>query len=62
MKIDFKQKRPPRHLDPIKNPGKRIGRNEPCPCKSGKKFKHCHMPTLERKPLEKDLKDDSADE
>ena len=20
----------------------RIGRNEPCPCKSGKKFKHCH--------------------
>ncbi len=21
---------------------KKIGRNEPCPCKSGKKFKHCH--------------------
>ena len=20
----------------------RIGRNEPCPCGSGKKFKHCH--------------------
>ena len=20
----------------------RIGRNEPCPCGSGKKYKHCH--------------------
>lgn len=20
----------------------RVGRNEPCPCASGKKFKHCH--------------------
>jgi preprotein translocase subunit SecA len=19
-----------------------VGRNEPCPCGSGKKFKHCH--------------------
>ncbi len=22
--------------------GRRVGRNEPCPCGSGKKFKHCH--------------------
>jgi preprotein translocase subunit SecA len=22
-------------------PGK-VGRNDPCPCGSGKKFKHCH--------------------
>jgi preprotein translocase subunit SecA len=21
---------------------RKIGRNEPCPCGSGKKFKHCH--------------------
>lgn len=21
----------------------RVGRNEPCPCGSGKKFKHCHF-------------------
>ena len=21
---------------------KKIGRNDPCPCGSGKKFKHCH--------------------
>ncbi|MCR6659899.1 MAG: SEC-C metal-binding domain-containing protein [Asticcacaulis sp.] len=20
----------------------RVGRNEPCPCGSGRKFKHCH--------------------
>ncbi|MCD6295577.1 MAG: SEC-C domain-containing protein, partial [Deltaproteobacteria bacterium] len=22
---------------------KKIGRNDPCPCGSGKKFKHCHL-------------------
>lgn len=22
--------------------GKKVGRNEPCPCGSGKKYKHCH--------------------
>ena len=21
---------------------RKVGRNEPCPCDSGKKFKHCH--------------------
>jgi hypothetical protein len=26
----------------------RIGRNEPCPCKSGKKFKKCHLATQMR--------------
>jgi preprotein translocase subunit SecA len=38
---------PPRASAPARNPkdpqswGK-VGRNEPCPCGSGKKFKHCH--------------------
>lgn len=27
---------------PILNPGRRIGRNELCPCGSGRKLKHCH--------------------
>ena len=27
--------------EPIRNPNK-VGRNEPCPCGSGKKFKQCH--------------------
>jgi uncharacterized protein YecA (UPF0149 family) len=26
---------------PIKRPGSRIGRNDPCPCGSGKKYKKC---------------------
>ncbi|MCP5420393.1 MAG: preprotein translocase subunit SecA [Gammaproteobacteria bacterium] len=27
---------------PFVREGRKIGRNEPCPCGSGKKFKHCH--------------------
>jgi preprotein translocase subunit SecA len=27
---------------PFVRSGRKIGRNEPCPCGSGKKFKHCH--------------------
>jgi preprotein translocase subunit SecA len=23
-------------------PGQRVGRNDPCPCGSGKKYKRCH--------------------
>jgi len=30
------------HIEPIKNEKPKIGRNDPCPCKSGKKYKHCH--------------------
>jgi len=26
----------------VRNPYPKVGRNEPCPCGSGKKFKHCH--------------------
>lgn len=29
--------------EPVRNVGTRTGRNEPCPCGSGKKFKNCHM-------------------
>jgi preprotein translocase subunit SecA len=28
---------------PIRNQAQRVGRNDPCPCGSGKKFKNCHM-------------------
>ena len=27
---------------PFVRQGRKVGRNEPCPCGSGKKFKHCH--------------------
>jgi preprotein translocase subunit SecA len=30
-------------VDPIRNKGKKVGRNDPCPCGSGKKYKNCHM-------------------
>jgi preprotein translocase subunit SecA len=29
-------------LAPLKT-GPRVGRNDPCPCGSGKKYKRCHM-------------------
>jgi hypothetical protein len=34
--------------DPVRNSGPQVGRNEPCPCGSGRKFKQCHL----GKPLE----------
>jgi preprotein translocase subunit SecA len=30
-------------VDPIRNRGQKVGRNDPCPCGSGKKYKNCHM-------------------
>jgi preprotein translocase subunit SecA len=30
-------------LEPIRNRGQRVGRNDPCPCGSGKKYKNCCM-------------------
>ena len=32
----------PVKLEPIRNVGVKIGRNDPCPCGSGKKYKKCH--------------------
>jgi len=29
--------------EPIRNSIEKVGRNDPCPCGSGKKFKNCHM-------------------
>jgi preprotein translocase subunit SecA len=29
--------------EPIRNLGAKVGRNDPCPCGSGKKYKNCHM-------------------
>ena len=27
---------------PVVRPTQKVGRNDPCPCGSGKKYKHCH--------------------
>jgi preprotein translocase subunit SecA len=32
-----------RKAEPLRNTGRKVGRNEPCPCGSGKKFKACCM-------------------
>ncbi|QVL33365.1 preprotein translocase subunit SecA [Telmatocola sphagniphila] len=29
--------------EPIRNTAPKVGRNDPCPCGSGKKYKNCHM-------------------
>ena len=30
-------------IEPIRNRNPKVGRNDPCPCGSGKKYKNCHM-------------------
>lgn len=30
------------HAEPVRNALKDVGRNDPCPCGSQKKFKKCH--------------------
>jgi len=32
-----------RKHEPLRNTGRKVGRNDPCPCGSGKKFKACCM-------------------
>jgi preprotein translocase subunit SecA len=34
--------------EPIRNKAERVGRNEPCPCGSGKKYKNCCMRATSR--------------
>ena len=29
-------------VEPFVREGRKVGRNEPCPCGSGQKYKHCH--------------------
>jgi preprotein translocase subunit SecA len=33
----------PKKIETIRNVGSKVGRNDPCPCGSGKKYKNCHM-------------------
>jgi preprotein translocase subunit SecA len=34
-------------VQPVRRDGPKIGRNDPCPCGSGLKFKKCHGAALE---------------
>lgn len=43
-----KSPRPTHKMTPYRKPPTlRVGRNQPCPCKSGKKFKHCCLPKVQ---------------
>jgi preprotein translocase subunit SecA len=37
-------------VQPVRREGPKIGRNDPCPCGSGQKFKKCHGAALEDEP------------
>ncbi|MDR3621821.1 MAG: preprotein translocase subunit SecA [Paludisphaera borealis] len=41
--IQSSQQASDKRKEPVRNVGKKVGRNDPCPCGSGKKFKACHM-------------------
>jgi preprotein translocase subunit SecA len=39
---DYSTNAEPVKQDPVRNTGPKVGRNDPCPCGSGKKYKQCH--------------------
>jgi len=41
FKVSIEKKEIPARR-PTSVPGQKVGRNDPCPCGSGKKYKHCH--------------------
>ena len=41
--IAASQRSPEKKQEPVRNVGRKVGRNDPCPCGSGKKFKACCM-------------------
>jgi len=38
-------------LQPLVRRGKKMGRNDKCPCGSGKKYKHCCLPKIKANEL-----------
>jgi len=36
---------------PLSRRGKKVGRNDKCPCGSGKKYKHCCLPKIKENEL-----------
>ncbi|WP_407951518.1 preprotein translocase subunit SecA [Pendulispora albinea] len=43
-----------RVVQPVQRSGPKIGRNDPCPCGSGQKFKKCHGAALEEEGADQD--------
>ena len=40
--LDQQMPQPKLVREPVVREGRKIGRNDPCPCGSGKKYKSCH--------------------
>jgi len=38
-------------LQPLVRRGKKVGRNDKCPCNSGKKYKHCCLTKIKENEL-----------
>lgn len=47
----LEMEKPPTPRQLSRQPPK-VGRNEPCPCGSGEKFKRCHLQVLGYRPVE----------
>lgn len=41
-RIDFTKQKPAANPQPVVRSSAKVGRNDPCPCGSGKKYKKCH--------------------
>ena len=44
LAMEYEPAPPPQSLRPDRNPYRHVGRNDPCPCGSGKKYKRCCLP------------------
>ena len=55
--LDLGEEPEPPVTSPIRKTGARVGRNDPCPCGSGKKYKRCH---LEKDAHKQRIRSDSA--
>jgi preprotein translocase subunit SecA len=40
--MEIEPRSAPENAAPFVRPMPKVGRNEPCPCGSGRKYKHCH--------------------
>ena len=43
MARNIRTNREPEQPQTVRKSGPQVGRNDPCWCGSGKKYKHCHM-------------------
>ena len=41
-KASLEEQKTQQQEGPVRRSMNKVGRNDPCPCGSGKKFKHCH--------------------